>query len=147
METLRIVACIALVTPAVATAQYPRAVDVTPRTVVVLEPDQVVTSLRVCEARNDRLWDRKALIDEDRARLDREQLDIDRARARLDAEWSTLDRGDTTAVASYNARSRQLNEWVESHNRRVDELNGAVARLNANSRDLVAYCDNIYPAR
>ena len=148
MNGLRILAWIALTTPLAALAQYPRAVDVTPpRTVVIMEPDNVVRSLRVCDARNDTLWDRKALIDEDRVRIDREQAEIDRARAQLDAEWNVLNRGDTAAVNAYNARSRQLNEWVESHNRRVNELNGAVARLNASSRDLVAYCDTIVPAR
>src|SRR5687767_1164195 len=103
--------------------------------------------LRVCSERNEALWDRKALIDQDRRILDSEGDAVERARAELDQALASLDRTDTEAVAAYNARSNELNAWVDARNRRVAELNGAAALLNANSRTLVEYCENLYPAR
>jgi hypothetical protein len=111
-------------------------------------PDRpYVSTLRVCEARNDTLWDRKALIDEDRRNLEREDRSIAGLRAQLDAERRSLNPADATAVAAYNGKSDTLNRWVETHNRRVAELNGAAALLNADTRDLLRYCDNLYMAR
>ena len=103
--------------------------------------------LRDCNARNETLWDRKALIDQDRRLLERENDTLARAKAELDAAHASLDRTDTPAVAAYNTRSNELNDWVDAHNRRVAELNAAAALLNANSRSLVEYCDNVYAAR
>ena len=114
---------------------------------VSLEPAYRVERLdhlRACKDRNDALWDRKALIDQDRSVLDTEGEAIARARSELDRALAALDNTDTAAVAAYNARSRELNAWVDAHNRRVAEQNGAAALLNSNSLTLAEYCDSIY---
>jgi hypothetical protein len=111
------------------------------------EPVYRVDSLSVCLQRNDALWDRKGLIDQDRRLLDREEQSLARGRAELDAEYQRLDRADRVAVDSYNKRSNELNGWVDQHNQRVRELNGAAGLLNSETRELVAYCDNITPPR
>ena len=103
-----------------------------------------IEHLRVCSERNDALWDRKALIDQDRRLLEGEGDSIARTRGELERELAALDSADSAAVAAYNLRSSELNHWVEAHNRRVAELNGAAALLNSNSRTLVEYCENIY---
>lgn len=143
MESVRILAWIALAVPIAASAGE---VSVS-QAIITGAPGYVVDSLQVCTRRNEALWDRKALIEQDRRLLERESDSIARMRSELEAEWERLDRGNADAVAAYNARSSELNRWVEAHNRRVEELNGAVALLNANSQALVAYCDNLYMAR
>lgn len=100
--------------------------------------------LHVCADRNDRLWDRSALLERDRQDVDREGREIARLSAELAALKSRLDSTNAAAVADYNARSATLNARVAAHNRQVDELNGAVALLNADSSELTAYCNRIY---
>ena len=113
---------------------------------VWVEPARIerIEHLRVCSERNDALWDRKALIDQDRRLLEAEGDSIARTRGELERELAALDQADPAAVAAYNLRSSELNNWVDAHNRRVAELNGAAALLNSNSRTLVEYCENIY---
>ncbi len=100
--------------------------------------------LHVCAERNDRLWDRSALLDRDKRDIDREGEDIARIKARLDEEQRRLDATNAAAVADYNARSATLNARVQAHNRQVSELNGAVGLLNADSSELMAYCNRLY---
>jgi len=106
-------------------------------------PVYVPGRLHMCEDRNDSLWDRKALLDRDRADVDREGREIARESTQVNEQLRTLDHGDTVAVAAYNVRSRSLNDRVDAHNRRVADLNGAVALLNADSADLTSYCNRI----
>src|SRR5437868_9366267 len=89
--------------------------------------------LHVCAERNDKLWDRSALLDRDKQDADREGREIALLKAGLDAERLRLDSTNAAAVADYNARSATLNARVAAHNRQVEELNGAVALLNADS--------------
>ena len=114
------------------------------RATITGQPVVRTDMLHVCAARNDRLWDRSALLDRDKQDIDREGRAIDRARAELDAARARLDSNDAAAVADYNARSAALNARVQAHNRQVKELNGAVALLDADSSELVAYCNRIY---
>lgn len=106
-------------------------------------PVYVPGRLHLCEARNDALWDRKALLDQDRAEVDRESRGIARESAQVNEQLRTLDNTDTVAVAAYNVRSRSLNDRVGMHNRRVADLNGAAALLNADAADLTGYCNRI----
>ena len=116
--------------------------------VVVYETRPVYPNrMYVCSNENDRLWDRHEALDRDKQSLEMERQDLERVRRQLADELARLDRTDTAAVASYNARSQDLNARVESLNRRVADVNGAVAFLNADSRDLVAYCDRVNVAR
>jgi hypothetical protein len=100
--------------------------------------------LHVCAERNDRLWDRSALLDRDKRDIDREGQDIASTKARLDEERWRLDSTNTTAVADYNTRSAALNARVQVHNRQVEDLNGAARLLNADSSELMAYCNRLY---
>lgn len=121
--------------------------DVTYSRVVVLdEPVAIQPVPRVCENRNNELWDRKALLDEDRRDADAEKAALDRAKARLDGELAQLDRTRAAAVADYNARSNALNARVDAYNRRVADLNRAVALLNGDSREMVDWCNRMYYA-
>jgi hypothetical protein len=137
----RILACIALAVPLATFAQTPVYRSGVPADRTFAD------SLRVCSERNESLWDRKALIDQDRRLLEHEDQSIARVRGELEEALRTLDNGNQAAVTAYNARSYELNKWVDAHNRRVAELNGAVALLNSNAREMLAYCDRIYPAR
>jgi len=101
-------------------------------------------TLHVCAERNDRLWDRSALLDRDKRDIDREGRDIARLKAQLDEERRRLDATNAAAVADYNARSATLGARVDAHNRQVADLNGAVSLLNANSSELIAYCNRLY---
>ena len=101
-------------------------------------------TLHVCAERNDRLWDRSALLDRDKRDIDQEGADIARTQAQLDEEQRRLDHSNAAAVADYNARSAALNARVQAHNRQVQDLNGAVRLLNADSSQLIAYCNRLY---
>jgi hypothetical protein len=106
-------------------------------------PVYVPGRLHMCDARNDALWDRKAMLDQDKSDVDREGREIARESAQVNDQLRTLDHGDTVAVSAYNVRSRALNERVDAHNRRVADLNGAAALLNADAADLTSYCNRI----
>jgi hypothetical protein len=142
MNTARILAALALAAPLAAAAQPTYSY-----TKIIGERAYFVDNLRVCEARNDRLWDRTTLIEQDRYNLARADHSIAQIRAELENERRALDRTNVAAVDAYNTRSYALNRWVAAHNRRVEELNGAAALLTADARQLVAYCDNLYVAR
>jgi hypothetical protein len=142
MASVRILAWIALALPLAAGAQ-----EIHSRAVVAAEPGYYLDTLRICSERNDTLWDRKAMIEQDRLLLEREDTAIARMRAEIEERWQSLDRRDAEAVAAYNARSTEFNRWVEAHNKRVEELNAAAELLNTNSRLLVTYCDNLYVTR
>ena len=114
------------------------------RTVIIDDRPVIHSTLHVCDARNAELWDRKALLDQDKRDADREREAIARAKARLDGELAQLDRANTGAVRDYNARSNALNARVDDYNRRVADMNGAVALLNADSAEMVDYCNRIY---
>lgn len=142
------IAIATLVTPAAALAQtsYSRAAitGAVPAPVYVeTVPVYVPGHLHMCEARNDNLWDRKAMLDADKAEIDREGRQIAAETLQVNEQMRTLDHADTVAVDAYNVRSRALNVRVDSHNRRVADLNGAVALLNADAADLSAYCNRI----
>ena len=117
------------------------------RVVVVDEPVAIHAVPRVCENRNAQLWDRKALLDQDKRDVDSEGQAIARAKARLDGELAQLDHANTSAVADYNARSNALNRRVDSYNHRVADLNDAVALLDSDSREMVDWCNRMYFAR
>jgi cell division protein FtsB len=122
--------------------------DVTYSRVVVLdEPVAIHAVPRVCENRNNELWDRKALLDQDKRDVDAEGAALARAKSRLDGELAQLDRTNTAAVADYNARSNALNDRVNAYNARVADLNHAVALLNGDSREMVDWCNRMYYAR
>jgi hypothetical protein len=104
-------------------------------------------ALRVCADRTDKLWDRKALLDQDKRDIDGEGRAIAQATASLAAELRRLDASNLPAVAAYNARSEALNTRVDWHNRRVAEMNGAAALLNADSADMTSYCERIQLTR
>jgi hypothetical protein len=137
------IALTALVTPLAALAQtsYSHATitgptPVPPPVYVETVPVYVPGHLHMCEARNDALWDRKAL-------LDREGRSISQESAQVNEQLRNLDHTDTVAVAAYNVRQRAFNERVEAHNRRVADMNGAAALLNADAADLTSYCNRI----
>jgi hypothetical protein len=124
------------------------AADVTYSRVTILdERPSLRGSLYVCNDRNASLWDRKAFLDRDKQELDRESHAIARETARLEGMLQNLDHRNVAAVEDYNQHSADLNKWVEAHNRRVNEMNQAAALLNADSADLVAYCDRVTVAR
>jgi hypothetical protein len=144
------IALTALVTPLAALAQtsYSHATitgptPVPPPVYVETVPVYVPGHLHMCEARNDALWDRKALLDQDKADIDREGRSISQESAQVNEQLRNLDHTDTVAVAAYNVRQRAFNERVEAHNRRVADMNGAAALLNADAADLTSYCNRI----
>jgi hypothetical protein len=114
------------------------------RATIAGTPAVRIDMLHVCAERNDRLWDRSALLDRDKRGIDREGQDIARTKARLDEEQRRLDAANAAAVADYNARSATLNASVQAHNRQVADLNGAVQLLNSDSSELMAYCNRLY---
>lgn len=114
------------------------------RVVVIDEPVVLRPVPHVCDARNNELWDRKALLEQDRRDADAERDALARAKSRLDQELSRLDRTNTGAVADYNARSNALNTRVDAYNKRVADLNSAVALLNSDSREMVDWCNRMY---
>ena len=126
-----------------ATITGPAAVEVPPPAYVGRLPVYVPGHLHMCEARTDALWDRKALLDQDKADIDREGRSIAQESAQVNDQLRSLDNTDTVAVAAYNVRERALNVRVDAHNRRVADLNGAAALLNADSADLTNYCNRI----
>ena len=117
------------------------------RAVIIEDRPVIGSTLHVCDARNAELWDRKALLDQDKRDADAEREAIARAKARLDGELVQLDRANAAAVADYNARSYALNDRVDAYNRRIADMNGASALLNADSAEMVDYCNRIYSAR
>ena len=119
------------------------AVVAPPPAYVEAVPVYVPGHLHMCDARTDALWNRKALLDQDKADIDREGRAIAQESAQVNDQLRTLDNTDTVAVAAYNVRQRALNERVDAHNRRVADLNGAAALLNADSADLTNYCNRI----
>jgi hypothetical protein len=141
------IAIATLLTPAAALAQtsYSRAAITGVPAPVYVEtvPVYVPGHLHVCEAHNDELWDRKAMLDSDKADIDREGRQIAAETSQVNQQMRGLDHTDAVAVEAYNVRSRDLNERVDAHNRRVADLNGASAFLNADSADLSAYCNRI----
>lgn len=141
------VAIAALITPAAALAQtsYSHAAITGVPAPVYVEtvPVYVPGHLAVCESRNGDLWDRKAMLDRDKADIDREGRQIAAETAQVNEQMRRLDHTDNAAVDAYNVRSRALNERVDAHNRRVADLNGAAALLNTDAADLSAYCNRI----
>jgi hypothetical protein len=129
------VAVIALA-PAAALAQtsYSRADIVGPR-------------LNVCDVHEDRLWDRKALLDLDQQAIDRERDAIDRESRALADELRLLVNTDTAAVAAYNAHSAAHNQRVADHNAYVNATNRAAVLLNGDSADFLQYCRTLRYAR
>ena len=122
---------------------YSHATIVGPAPAVVAVVPVAPYRFHVCEARTDSLWDRKAMLERDKAAIDHEGADIARENAQVAEQMRNLDSSDTVAVAAYNVRSRALNERVDFHNRDVANLNNAVALLNADSADLTAFCDRV----
>ncbi len=107
-------------------------------------PVYVPGNLHMCQVRNDALWNRNAMLEEDKEpSIDREGRVIASETAQVNQQLRTLDNTDRMAVDAYNVRQRALNERVDAHNRRVADLNGAAALLNADSADLTAYCNRI----
>jgi len=140
------IAIATLLTPAAAFAETTHATitGVVPAPVYVeTVPIYVPGRLHLCEAHNDALWDRKAMLDADKADIDREGRQIAAETAQVNEQMRSLNRTDNVAVDAYNVRSRALNERVDAHNRRVADLNGAAALLNSDAADLSAYCNRI----
>lgn len=96
--------------------------------------------LNVCNVQEDRLWDRKALLDLDQQAIDRERAAIDRETRALADELRLLNNSDTAAVATYNAHSDAHNQRVADHNAYVNATNHAAALLNGDSADFLQYC-------
>jgi hypothetical protein len=142
MKARTLLAVAVIVAPLVAAAQ-----SEVSRATITGTPVVRTDRLHVCADRNDRLWDRAALIDRDRQDIDREGREIARLQAQLDRDHASLDSTNAAAVADYNARSASLNARVAAHNRQVGELNGAVALLNSDSSQMVAYCNRLYVMR
>ena len=103
--------------------------------------------LNVCGVQEDRLWDRKALLDLDQKAIDRERDAIDRETRALADELRLLVNTDTAAVAAYNARSAAHNQRVADHNAYVNATNRAAALLNGDSADFLQYCRSLRTAR
>ena len=114
------------------------------RAVIVGNGTFIGERLHVCADRNDALWDRKVLLDQDKRDVDREGDALARMKSQIDDEMRRLDKTDAAGVAAYNARSAEQNRRVEAHNRRVAEMNGAVALLNADASEMTAYCNRLY---
>ena len=142
MTSTRVLAALALVAPLSAAAQvsYSQATITGERLYFRDVP-------RICAERNNQLWDRKALLDEDQRDLDRDSATLDRMKARLDADYRALDWSNNAAISAYNARSEEYNRLIGAHNGRVAQMNRAAALLNGDSADLVAYCDNVVTVR
>ncbi len=140
MKFAPLIAAAALAAPGAASAEvlYYSRVDTRP---------VIHDTLLVCADRNDELWHRKALLDEDKRDVDREADRLARVKEQLALEFTGLDTFNTGEVAAYNARSSELNRHVDAYNRRVAELNGASALLNADSAQMTAYCNGLYVAR
>jgi hypothetical protein len=139
MKTRTVIAIAVVVAPLVAAAQ-----SEVSRATITGTPVVRSDMLHVCADRNDRLWDRSALIERDRQDIDREGREIERLQASLNDEQRRLDSTNAAAVAGYNARSATINARVAAHNRQVKELNGAAALLNSDASELVAYCNRLY---
>ncbi len=103
--------------------------------------------LNVCNVQEDRLWDRKALLDLDQQAIDREREAIDRETRALAEEMRRLNNTDTAAVAAYNAHSDAHNQRVAEHNAYVNATNRAAALLNGDSADFLQYCRSLRYAR
>ena len=132
----RLIPLLIALAPAAALAQtsYSRAEVVGPR-------------LNVCNVQEDRLWDRKALLDLDQQAIDRERDAIDRETRALADELRMLNNADPAAVAAYNARSDAHNRRVADHNAYVAATNHAAALLNGDSADFLQYCRTLRYAR
>ena len=132
----RILPLVLALAPAAALAQtaYSRAEILQPR-------------LNVCDVQNDRLWDRKAALDQDQRAVDLERAAIEREGADLAAQLRILASTDTAGVAAYNARSAAHNERVAAHNRYVNATNRAAALLNGDSAEFTRYCDTLRVSR
>ena len=140
------IAIATLLTPAAAFAETTHATitGAVPAPVYVeTVPVYVPGHLHLCQARNDDLWDRKAMLDADKADIDREGRQIAAETAQVNQQMRNLNRSDNAAVDAYNVRSSALNQRVDAHNRRVADLNGAAALLNGDAADLSAYCNRI----
>lgn len=131
MDIRKMVAILVLAAPAAAMAQvsYSRA--------WIVEGRPLGSS---CADREDSLYDRKALLDREKADNDAELAAIDREGALLEGELRQLDHTNVAAVEDYNARSDAHNRRVAAHNRRVAEMNGQVADLTADIDDSSNYC-------
>ena len=103
--------------------------------------------LNVCNVQEDRLWDRKALLDLDQQAIDREREAIDRETRALADEMRRLNNSDPAAVAAYNAHSDAHNQRVAEHNAYVNATNRAAALLNGDSADFLQYCRTLRYAR
>ena len=108
---------------------------------------EIAPRLNVCNVQEDRLWDRKALLDLDQQAIDREREAIDRETRALAEEMRRLNNSDTAAVAAYNAHSDAHNQRVAEHNAYVNATNRAAALLNGDSADFLQYCRTLRSAR
>ena len=104
---LRTIAVAVVVAPLAAAAQ----VEVS-RATITGTPVVRTDVLHVCAERNDRLWDRSALLDRDKQDIDAEGRAIDRLTAQLDLEKSGLDAPTPRrSPATTRARRRSTRAW------------------------------------
>jgi hypothetical protein len=131
MDISKAVAILVLAVPSAALAQvsYSRAWIVEGRPLGSL-----------CADREDSLYDRRAMLDREKADNDAELRAIEREGAMLEGELRQLDHTNVAAVEDYNARSDAHNRRVAAHNRRVAEMNAQVADLTADINDSSNYC-------
>jgi peptidoglycan hydrolase CwlO-like protein len=131
MDISKAVAILVLAVPSAALAQvsYSRAWIVEGRPLGSL-----------CADREDSLYDRRAMLDREKADNDAELRAIEREGAVLEGELRQLDHTNVAAVEDYNARSDAHNRRVAAHNRRVAEMNAQVADLTADINDSSNYC-------
>lgn len=137
MTSTRVLAALALLAPLAAAAQVSHS-----QATLTGERLYYRDVPRICADRNVALWDRKALLDQDKHDLERDGATLDRVKSRLDADYRALDWGNSAAIAAYNARSEEYNRLISGHNQRVGHMNRAAAALNGDSADLVAYCNS-----
>ncbi|HST01572.1 MAG TPA: hypothetical protein VLJ84_07925, partial [Usitatibacter sp.] len=97
------IAIATLLTPAAAFAETTHAtitgaVPVPAPVYVETVPVYVPGHLHLCQARNDDLWDRKAMLDADKADIDREGRQIAAETAQVNQQMRNLNRMDNVAV-------------------------------------------------
>ena len=128
MFSTRILALAALAVPLVASAQ------------IYYEGPLNRGEFRACIERDAALYDRLAVLDNEKIDNDRESDSIARSGDQLAQELRRLDSRDQFAVAEYNARSAEHNRRVDLHNRRVADMNSRAARFNNDSAYLTRAC-------
>ena len=107
---------------------------------IVPDPSLPLDARRACIDRVNVLHDRRAVLDEEKLFVDRENEALAIAGERLAADLRALDNSDTAAVAAYNARSDEHNRRVEAQNRRVAQLNARVAAFNGDAGEATRSC-------